>query len=167
MCKTGGRRQVCPGAASPSVQRPYCCPVGLLACILAAHELGEISELLKHEEAYNSIHSHMIKVRNAHSSSGHPLRLSRLLIPGVGSLACHGTSCHNHRNVCMHLLLGYDIASTDSCWSQESPKATKPTPCDVKALQKCLAENKGDKDKCVREVQSFQAACGAASPKSG
>ena len=44
----------------------------------------------------------------------------------------------------------------------QDPKATSPSPCDVLALQKCLEQNKGDRKKCVQEVQAFQQACSKA-----
>lgn len=33
------------------------------------------------------------------------------------------------------------------------------SPCDVKALQKCLEENNGDHKKCLQHVQAFQVSC--------
>ena len=71
---------------------------------------------------------------------------------------------------------------------QDDRPPPQASPCDVAALQKCLADNKvglwhgwcarasavharrhpcpqGDKDKCAREVQSFQTACAAAARK--
>eukprot|EP00873_Tetraselmis_striata_P005054 jgi/Tetstr1/425318/TSEL_015768.t1 len=44
--------------------------------------------------------------------------------------------------------------------SSAAPQQPPPlAPCDVSALQKCLQENNGDKEKCLKEVQAFQQAC--------
>ncbi|KAK9857163.1 hypothetical protein WJX84_003168, partial [Apatococcus fuscideae] len=34
------------------------------------------------------------------------------------------------------------------------PQVNGVSPCDVQALQKCLAENKGDRKKCEAEVKA-------------
>lgn len=39
-------------------------------------------------------------------------------------------------------------------------EAVRMSPCDVKALQKCLEENDGNHLKCIKLVQEFQQACG-------
>ncbi len=39
------------------------------------------------------------------------------------------------------------------------------TPCDVKALKKCLEEHKGDGDKCRQHIAAFKTAC-SSSPSS-
>lgn len=41
----------------------------------------------------------------------------------------------------------------------------KLSPCDVAALQKCLKENKGDREKCLEEINAFQRACSQAKPQ--
>ncbi|EFN53153.1 hypothetical protein CHLNCDRAFT_136927 [Chlorella variabilis] len=38
------------------------------------------------------------------------------------------------------------------------------SPCDVAALQKCLKENKGDRQKCLEEITAFQRACSKGKP---
>lgn len=48
----------------------------------------------------------------------------------------------------------------------KAPAATlqQLSPCDVAALEKCLKENKGDREKCLEEINAFQRACGKAKP---
>ncbi|CAK9215350.1 unnamed protein product [Sphagnum jensenii] len=44
-------------------------------------------------------------------------------------------------------------------------QSSKMTPCDVKALKKCLEEHKGDGDKCRQHIAAFKTAC-SSSPSS-
>lgn len=44
---------------------------------------------------------------------------------------------------------------------------TTVAPCNVKALKRCLEENGGNKDKCLKEVQAFAASCGQTQPRGG
>ncbi|KAK9867009.1 hypothetical protein WJX84_000244 [Apatococcus fuscideae] len=39
------------------------------------------------------------------------------------------------------------------------------SPCDIQALQKCLADNNGDRKKCEAEVKAFQSACSKPAPR--
>uniref|UniRef100_A0A061SFJ6 CHCH domain-containing protein n=1 Tax=Tetraselmis sp. GSL018 TaxID=582737 RepID=A0A061SFJ6_9CHLO len=39
------------------------------------------------------------------------------------------------------------------------------SPCDVAALKKCLEENNGDQNKCLKEIKAFEQSC--ARPKDG
>ncbi|KAL8050885.1 hypothetical protein ABFX02_06G108700 [Erythranthe guttata] len=38
-------------------------------------------------------------------------------------------------------------------------RKTMTSPCDVDALRKCLAENKGDRRKCQSHIEAFKNAC--------
>uniref|UniRef100_J3MIY5 Uncharacterized protein n=1 Tax=Oryza brachyantha TaxID=4533 RepID=J3MIY5_ORYBR len=40
----------------------------------------------------------------------------------------------------------------------------KAAACDVEALRKCLAENKGDRSKCQEHIDAFRSSCSAATP---
>ncbi|CAM6019367.1 unnamed protein product [Sphagnum balticum] len=44
-------------------------------------------------------------------------------------------------------------------------QSSNMTPCDVKALKKCLEEHKGDGDKCRQHIAAFKTAC-SSSPSS-
>ena len=42
----------------------------------------------------------------------------------------------------------------------EHPQRPSATPCDVKALEACLREHKGDRAMCQQQIAAFQGACG-------